>query len=66
MTEKLIGRHAVDVGGGLTVEPGAEIPSEADPDIVNRLRETGQLYDADADDAQQATPEPPTTKTKGS
>ena len=63
MTEKLIGRHAVDVGGGLTVEPGAEIPPEADPAIVDRMRENGWLYDEDAE-SQQSQGNPP--KPKGS
>jgi hypothetical protein len=45
MSLKLIGRHAVDVGGGNTVEPGEEIPDTADPEIVEMLLASEQAYD---------------------
>jgi hypothetical protein len=45
MTEILIGRHAVDVGGGNVVEPGQPIPDDADPDIVKQMRKHDWVYD---------------------
>lgn len=35
--------HAEDVGNGLVVEPGQEIPSDADPAVVKRLEDEGRV-----------------------
>lgn len=41
MPKVLTSTHAEDVGGGLVVEPGQEIPSDADPEVVKRLEADG-------------------------
>jgi hypothetical protein len=33
--------HAEDVGGGRVIEPGEQIPSDADPEVVKRLETAG-------------------------
>lgn len=38
----LTGRHAEDVGTAV-VEPGGEIPSDADKDVVKRLESEGKI-----------------------
>jgi len=40
----LVGQHAEDVGSAV-VEPGGEIPSDADKDVVKRLESEGKLAD---------------------
>lgn len=47
MTKVLSSAHAEDVGG-YVVEPGAEIPSDADPAVIARLDAEGKLTDAPA------------------
>jgi hypothetical protein len=46
MPKHLTGSHAEDVGGGLVVEPGHEIPASADPETVKRLQTDGLLSTA--------------------
>jgi hypothetical protein len=46
MARVLTGDHAEDVGG-IVVEPGAEIPSDADLDVLERLEAEGRLGDAE-------------------
>lgn len=41
MPKVLTSAHAEDVGGGLVCEPGQEIPSDADPEVVARLEQRG-------------------------
>lgn len=41
MPKVLTSTHAEDVGGGLVVEPGQEIPSDADTEVVKRLEADG-------------------------
>ena len=41
----LIAAHAEDVGGHV-VEPGQEIPADADPEVVNRLVADGRVAEA--------------------
>ena len=43
MPKVLRSAHAEDVGGGLVVEPGSEIPSDADPEVVKRLETEGRV-----------------------
>lgn len=43
MPKVLRSAHAEDVGNGRVVEPGAEIPSDADPDVVKRLDSEGRV-----------------------
>jgi hypothetical protein len=38
---KLTGRHAEDVGHGRIVEPGEDIPADADENVVKRLKADG-------------------------
>lgn len=38
----LTGRHAEDVGSAV-VEPGGEIPDDADKDVVKRLTDDGKV-----------------------
>jgi hypothetical protein len=45
MPQILTGRHAEDVGGQI-VEPGGEIPKDADPKVLERLERQGLLADA--------------------
>ena len=41
----LISNHAVDVGG-VIVEPGGEIPGNADPATVKQLENDGRIRDS--------------------
>jgi hypothetical protein len=42
MAKTLISDHAEDVGG-VIVEPGQEVPEDADADVVERLEAEGKL-----------------------
>jgi hypothetical protein len=44
MARVLTGDHAEDVGG-IIVEPGQEIPSDADLEVIERLDDEGRLGD---------------------
>jgi hypothetical protein len=41
--------HAEDVGSAV-VEPGDQIPDDADADVVKRLRDEGKIEDSDEPD----------------
>lgn len=43
MTKVLRGAHAEDVGDGRVIEPGQEIPPDADPGVVARLSDEGKV-----------------------
>jgi hypothetical protein len=51
MARVLTGSHAEDVGG-IIVEPGGEIPSDADLEVLERLEADGRLGDADVEPQQ--------------
>ena len=44
MAKVLQSDHAEDVGGQI-VEPGQELPKDADPDVVEQLEADGKLVD---------------------
>jgi hypothetical protein len=43
VTKVLTGAHAEDVGDGRVIEPGQEIPPDADPQTVARLQDEGKV-----------------------
>jgi hypothetical protein len=47
MAKVLTSTHAEDVGGRI-VEPGQEIPDDADPEVVKRLEAEGKLHEPKA------------------
>jgi hypothetical protein len=46
MAKILTGRHAEHVGDAV-VEPGGEIPADADPELLARLEAEGKLADSE-------------------
>lgn len=55
MAKVLMSAHAEDVGGRL-VEPGQEIPEDADADVVQRLEAEGKVSDSGSES--QPPPQP--------
>ena len=48
MAKVLQSDHAEDVGG-VIVEPGQEVPDDADDEVLGRLEDEGKLGDAEAE-----------------
>ena len=65
MAKRLVSDHAEDVGGQI-VEPGQELPDDADDEVVERLDEEGKLGDAEqAEQTEQAEPAARSRKREG-
>ena len=54
MAKRLVADHAEDVGG-MIVEPGQELPDDADDEVVQRLEDEGRLGDAEGAEPQAKT-----------